>query len=45
MSSDAHLASPSLQTDGGKTFAEPTAIICGKVEGCEEVSISMPASR
>ncbi|KIZ07919.1 GTP cyclohydrolase II [Monoraphidium neglectum] len=24
-------------TDGGKTFAEPTAIICGKVEGCEEV--------
>lgn len=27
-----------LQTDGGRTFVEPTAIISGKVEGAENVS-------
>jgi hypothetical protein len=26
------------QTDGGKNFVEPTAIICGQVEGKEDVS-------
>lgn len=27
-----------MQIDGGKTFVEPTAIICGRVEGQENVS-------
>jgi hypothetical protein len=28
----------SLQLDGGITFTEPTAIICGEVEGRSDVS-------
>jgi GTP cyclohydrolase II len=33
------LSSPPPQLDGGKTFVEPTAIMCGKVEGQENVAV------
>jgi hypothetical protein len=28
-----------MQIDGGKTFVEPTAIMCGQVEGMENVTL------
>jgi len=34
-----HVCHARVQVDGGQTFTEPTAIIAGKVEGRENVSI------
>jgi GTP cyclohydrolase II len=36
---DPRSPTPPRQTDGGKTFGEPTAIICGQVEGQEDVAL------
>jgi hypothetical protein len=38
-------ARPAPQIDGGRTFVEPTAIICGSVEGKENVSAGVAGRR